>query len=139
MVKFITAEAHHLDELELREIFEHKDAILYGKLAVGSGTPAVTILDEFNKVIGVIGGTFLYPGVMEAFGLFSNQISKNRISFHKRIKEILDSAFVNYKVHRIQIVVRSDYFAGQAWAESFGFKYEGTMEKYGPNHDDYHL
>lgn len=139
MVKLITAEAHHLDSLELKEVFEHKDAIIYGKLHIGNGTPAITITDEGGKVLGVIGGTFLFPGVMEAFGLFSDDIKKHKVSFHKRIKEVLEMAFSNYKVHRIQMVVRSDYFEGQAWAEALGFTYEGTMVKYGPTMNNYHL
>ena len=138
MVRIITAEAHHLDNLELKEVFEHKDALVFGKLHIGNGTPAITLVAD-DKVIGVIGGTFLFPGVMEAFGLFSDAIRKHRVSFHKRIKEVLDSAFANYKVHRIQIVVRSDYFEGQTWAENLGFQYEGTMKKYGPAMNDYHL
>ncbi len=139
MVRIVTAKPEHLDNLELKEVFEHKDAILYGKLAMGQNTPAFTILNPNGGVIGVIGGTFLYPGVLEVYGLFSNEIHQYKVSFFKTVKDCIDRSFGFYKVHRMQMVVKTSYEGGHHWAQSLGFKSEGVMQAYGPNREDYTL
>lgn len=139
MIKFIPSKEQDIDDLELSEVFEHKEALLYGKLAIGQGSPAISIFNEKNKVIGIVGGMFLFPKVMEAFGLFSNEIKKYPKEFHKGVKEIANGAFDSFHVHRIQFVVRADFLEGQRWAEALGFEAECVMQKYGPNGDDYVL
>ncbi len=137
MIKVIAALPEHCDSLTLSEIFEHKDALMYGKLAIMDGSPAFTILSD-DKIIGIIGGSYFFPGVAEVYALLSNDI-KGNFSFHKAVKTIVDGAFEAFKVHRLQMVVRADFLVGQKWAESLGFEAECVMKKYGPNGDDYVL
>lgn len=139
MISFLPSKPEDLDHLELSDVFEHKDALMYGKLAIAQGSPAITIRDSSKKVIGILGGMFLFPNVMEAYGLFSKDIKKHKKEFHKGIKAIADNAFINFHVHRIQLVVKADYLEGQRWAETLGFEAETVMPKYGPNGDDYVL
>ena len=136
MIDIIPAVPSDLDQLELKEIFEHKDALVCGKAVIRAGNPAFSIIADL-KVIGVFGGTYLYPGVMEVFGLFSEEIKTHRFSFHKACLELVKGAFEKYNVHRLQIVVRADYREGQKWANVLGFLAEGTLRKFGPDKHDY--
>jgi len=139
MISFRQAVPSDLEDLELREVFEHKDALMYGKLAIGNNCPAYSLIGHGGNVVGVVGGTFLFPGTLEAFGLFSEEVRREKVSFHKTVTEILDKSYDLFRLHRIQIVVRSDYGDGKKWAESLGFLYEGTMKRYGPTGLDYCL
>jgi hypothetical protein len=138
MIKFIPSTMEHIDQLVLSEVFEHKDALMYGKLNIAEGSPAISIMND-DKVIGIVGAIFLFPKVMEVYGLFSDELKKNPVAFHKGMKTLADGAFANFHVHRIQIVVKADYLEGQRWAETLGFEAECVMPKYGPNGDDYVL
>lgn len=138
MIKIVQAEEAHFDSLDLKEVFEHKDAVLYAKMMIGQGHPAFALMLE-EKCIGVIGGIFIYPHVMEACALFSKSVTLHPIAFHRTVAVLLDKAFENFKVHRIQIVVREDYSEGNKWAYILGFNKEGTMKKYGPTGLNYNL
>jgi hypothetical protein len=41
MIKFIPSKMEHVDQLILSEVFEHKDALMYGKLNIANGSPAI--------------------------------------------------------------------------------------------------
>lgn len=137
MIKVTTALPCDVDGLELSEIFEHADALMYGKLAIMDGAPAFSIFDD-DKLLGIVGGIYYFPGVAEVFALLSKDIKGSR-GFHKAVKTLVDGAFEEFKVHRLQMVVRADFTMGKKWASSLGFEPEGLMKKYGPNGDDYVL
>jgi len=139
MVKLIPAIQSDFEHIKLKEIYEHKEWIIYGQHAIGSGSPGLSIVTDDGDILGVVGGIFIHPGVMEVFGLFGEDIKKHKLSFHKEVKLALEEAFEKHNVHRIQIVVRADYEQGIDWAHSLGFQFEGLMSCYGPTKKDYLL
>lgn len=136
MISVLPTQLRHFRQFKPKKIFEG-NSIDKAKMTVAYGHPAYTLLDENYKVVGIIMGTPQYDGVLEACALFSEDIHKNKVEFHKACMNICAIFLDAYQYHRIQMTVRCDFVAGQKWAESLGFKAEGIMQKYGADKSDY--
>lgn len=138
MIRLVPTEYEHFDGLKLKAIFEHKDAIEFGRTAVLGGAIAYTLLAG-AEVLAIFGGKQEYPGVLNCWGLFSEEIRKYKIAFHRAAKILIDVMFKEFKLHRMQAAVRTDYTEGQRWIEALGFVREGWMKMYGAERHDYFM
>jgi RimJ/RimL family protein N-acetyltransferase len=127
----------HFDNLELRDIFEYKDAVVYARFSVGRDHPAYSFFGPNGNIIGIIGVVLLHPGVVEVFAFLTDDVKTHKVSFHKGVKELMDNSWEALNAHRMQAVVRADFLVGQKWIESFDFKPEGVLKEYGPLKHDY--
>ncbi len=94
--------------------------------------------DECDKVYAVVGLTFLWDGVAEAWALLTETVSEFKIAFHKRILNGIQFYTEKMKIKRMHISVKADFKKGIEWAESLGFKKESLMKKWGPEGADYY-
>lgn len=89
--------------------------------------------------IAIFGGFVFVPGVIHFWGLFSDEIRKYPIEFHKQTIDVLKWYEEREKPRRFQFDVRVGYTEGCRWAESLGFKQEGIMRQYGMRGEDFYL
>ncbi len=90
-----------------------------------------------GKLVGCGGVVILWPGVAEAWCLFSKEVEKYefsaKIQFARTIKSKLNEWVVEHKLVRIQAPMRADFLDGIRMAEWLGFKCEGRLRRY---HED---
>jgi len=114
--------------------------INYRTLAVSEAPNSrIVSLTNYEEVISILGGSIVWPGVMYAWALISEDVKKVPLSFHKAVKSVIEVYAGKEELYRMQLDVKSDYSSGCKWVESLGFKKEGLMRKYGPDGSDYNL
>jgi hypothetical protein len=138
MVDVVPLSEEHFIGFTPKAVFEDINSIQNLREAHAAGAPMFALLLD-DKVIGIVGALFYFKHAAEAFGVYSDDIKKCKLSFHKAVKKTLDEFFVSRKLQRLQMVVRADYLEGQRWAEGLGFSAEGFMHKYGPTGLDYFM
>lgn len=131
MIKVAPYDPQHLEQLAVREgqSFE-KPSVIQGD--------AVTFLFE-EKPIAIFGGYQILLGVLQLWGLVSDDVAKCPKSFHKSSKEFLSFVIEKQGIRRVQISVRHGNTQAWRWATALGFRCEGIMRKYGPDSEDYYL
>lgn len=138
MVDVVPLIEEHFIGFTPKAIFEDINSVQNLRAAFAAGAPMFSLLLD-GKVIGIVGALFYFKNAAEAFGVYSDDISKCKVSFHKAVKKTINEFFVGRQLHRLQMVVRADYLEGQRWAEGLGFSAEGFMHKYGPTGLDYFM
>ena len=91
-----------------------------------------------SQVVFAAGLWLLWPGVAEAWALFTPAVRELTWQVVKAIKKGLEDLTVGLKLHRIQAEVRAEFVPGQKLMRVLGFNQEGPpMRKYGPDGADY--
>lgn len=134
-------EVYHLDLIDEREIYSdsrdfHKDHIK--AMSESSNFYALTIFDG-GLVASIVGLVSFWPGVAECWAITTEHIKKKPYTFHRLVLELLKDCENIFKLHRIQITVRTDYNMGMRWARALGFYPEGIMKKYMPDGTDHYI
>lgn len=96
-----------------------------------------TFINDKDEPIAIIGLSILWPGVADVWAVTSEEVKKEPISFHKRVKHALDFYMEELKIRKYQVYVKAEFSVGIRWMGSFGFKVEGLLEKFGPEGKDY--
>jgi hypothetical protein len=90
-----------------------------------------------GKIVGAGGILELWPGVGEAWSVFSKRLKCKPFFLHRRASRILADMIKMRQYHRIQAVIdESDYYA-VSWARRLGFRWESVMKKFGADGKDY--
>jgi len=140
-IEVLSFESSHLEMMKDVKWFYASDPNLNDdtiKLA-NDGNSFVVSLFFNRQIIGIIGGTLIWPGVMHVWAILSEKIKECRKEFHKKSIDIMNIYFDSLKLWRMQMDVRADYNMGCKWAQSLGFKYEATLKKFGQDGSDYNL
>ncbi len=98
-------------------------------VAPRQGFTAVTLFFK-DEIVGIVGGNLIAPGILQAWGLISDSVSKCPISFHKTVLGLSSYYMDLLKLRRIQFSVRDDFERGIEWANRLGFYPEGLMRNY---------
>ena len=139
MIRIRPYKAHHLAQIEPREYErEMRDkAGLHNALLLTKG-PAYTIYDDRTPVMA--GGIVkLWGGVGEVWLYLSPWFETHHKTAYKAIKQCWSDALKTNYFTRIQTPVCAALPANVRLIEHFGFSWEGTMRKWGPEGHDYHI
>jgi hypothetical protein len=99
--------------------------------------PAVTITTDDGEIV-VCGGVAVYsPGVGEAWMFSSDAILRYPLGTTKLARGVIEDAERTCNLHRVQALCVATVPMAERWLKALGFKYEGLMEKYGVNKEDY--
>lgn len=90
---------------------------------------AWTGLDD-QGLIGCAGLDIQWPGVAEAWAMFSPRIEDNIFVIVKVIKKWIAELMEDRSLHRIQCHVREDHPQALRFVQVLGFKWEGTNIKF---------
>ena len=127
-------------------VASHADAILTAgekeDASVSYDTKALECEDAwtgFYKDKPIVSGGIiqLWNGVADIWLIIANDSNKHKFFLIKNIKKHLEETIVKRKYVRLQTTVREDFLIGKRFAELFGMKQEGLMEKYGLDGKNY--
>jgi len=79
----------------------------------------------------------LWKGVADIWLIIADNSTKHKFFLIKNIKRHLENTIAQRQYVRIQATVREDFKIGMKFAELFGMKQEGLMEKYGLDGKNY--
>lgn len=88
---------------------------------------------EFLAAAGVV---IPYPGMGEAWAIASNMVRYHKTYFHRTVQRVLDQIIADFKLRRVQAMVRSDFDTSHAWVQRLGFEKEAVLHKYGIKGED---
>lgn len=128
MVEVVDYKPEHLEKIALKSCHE-------GERPNEIRGNALTLLGR-GVPLAIFGWYFICPGVVQVWGLVSDEAAKAKKSFHNTVKLLISFAFERHPILRMQISVRTSYQTGWKWAKSLGFECEGVMKKYGPGGTD---
>ena len=96
------------------------------------------LLADSGKALACVGVWPLCPGVGQAWMLASDAALKHPVAMARGCVDLLAT---QTQYHRIQATVEDGHDAGVRFLEWLGFRYEATMECYGPppTYSDYLL
>lgn len=105
----------------------------------GNNSLAMTTLTDDDEVVMIAGVHPMWPGVYEVWIHTTPLFYTHPVTVVKTIKKLLYQMKTCVGYRRIQAEVRADLNKNINFAKLFGFKFEGTMLKYGFNGEDYLL
>ena len=89
-----------------------------------------------NIVLAIVGGKMIKEGVMELWLHVHKDLKKHTFSFYKGIKWMLKK-MLESDLYRVQMTVDVDNEVDKRFAESLGFKQEGTLSGFHQGKDHY--
>jgi hypothetical protein len=105
--------------------------------ALAAAGPAFSGFDRHGRLLGTVGINILWPGVGEAWAVFTESVNAIPIAFHRVMKRGLRTHFEALDLHRLHAVVAATDERAKRWIIALGFDREGTLREYGPNRADY--
>ena len=90
-----------------------------------------------EKIIGICGVMPYWNGVGEAYMFLSPDFKTKKKRCIRDIKYYLDLISGQFKFHRVDCHVIKSFEDAIKIAKYLGFKHEATLEKFGPNKEDY--
>ena len=92
---------------------------------------AFTAVDGVD-VLGCAGVVTLWPGVGQAWAIFSDRLLAQPTSLTRGTARALDRIAAAQDLRRGQATVRDGHGAGARWLSFLGFELEGLLVNYGP-------
>ena len=81
----------------------------------------------------------IWDGVGEAWLIVDDKARTKPIGLTKMGKVFFDILQISYRLHRVQIAVRTSDTRAHKWALCLGFEQEGLMRNYGPDGADHYI
>lgn len=127
----------HIKALRPRYIYDTEPIDLLGLLGDDRIFASAIVKDEM--VLAIVGGNIQWSGVAHCWAIISDSVQLCPKSFHKCIRNLIETSFKGVDLHRLEATVRSDFDMGQKWLISLGFEFEGVLRYYGADRSDYKL
>lgn len=134
-MKLVPFRVEHLYQIVPRETVNMDQAIAAAIRLEGLG-PAFTAIDG-ERVIGCGGVARLWGRVGEAWTLFGAEIAEHPVWLHRTVRTMLRDIMDGMDLDRLQVNVLADSERNCRWVKRLGFRFEGLMERFGPNGEDY--
>lgn len=97
--------------------------------------PTWTILVE-GVPVTIFGLQYAGPGVYDQWGTGTEAIRGHGLFVVKRVREIMELAFENLDLHRIQATCRTDRPEYERFLKLLGFQKEGLLRQMAPDRSD---
>jgi hypothetical protein len=88
---------------------------------------------EFLAAAGVV---IPYPGMGEGWVIAGPLVRSHARYFHQTVLKVLDQIASDFKIRRIQAMVRAEFAASHRWMTHLGFEKEAVLHKYGIKGED---
>ncbi|MEP4379754.1 MAG: hypothetical protein ABJ215_01135 [Alphaproteobacteria bacterium] len=92
---------------------------------------AFTARDD-TGVLGCAGVVPLWPGVGQAWAVFSDALLTHPVALTRATERALDHIMAVENMRRVQATVLDGHGAGARWLSFLGFELEGLLLNYGP-------
>ncbi len=87
---------------------------------------------EGREILGCAGVVPLWPGVGQAWAVFSDALLARPVTLTRASERALDRIAAARDMRRIQATVRDGHGNGARWLSFLGFELEGLLVNYGP-------
>jgi len=77
-----------------------------------------------------------YAGMGEGWVIAGHLVRSHVRYFHTTVLQILDQIANEFKLHRVQAMVRADFAASHRWMTHLGFEKEAVLKRYGIKGED---
>lgn len=134
-MKVIPFEKKHLLTANIEGGEEHR-RLLVENLKINGG-PAYTLLDERGDIVAMAGVEIIWPGVGHAWAVMTGLIKKYPVALTKETRRYLEKIIKEHRLHRVQADVIEGFEQAECWIALLGFDYEGPLNRYGPNGDNF--
>ena len=129
----VTIQTYQLGDVEY---LEHREGDLLGEspFEEEKGPTWTVLVDEYP--VAIFGFMFISPGTYEMWAEITDAIRGNGRPAIKQGREIIELAFENLEMHRLQAtcrVVKGEY---SRFLEVMGFQKEGLLRQAAPNRED---
>jgi RimJ/RimL family protein N-acetyltransferase len=92
-----------------------------------------------GRIISCAGMTPLWKGVADFWSYFGvDTFSGNRRVVLRAFRVYLEEFHTEYRLHRLQAVIKADFPEGIKFAKFYGFENEGLLKNYGPDREDFY-
>ena len=108
-----------------------------GEFYLTRGPCFSAILD--GRVIGSAGIMTMWPGVGEAWLLFSKEVENHKRFVYETVTEYLITLVCDLDLRRVQAHCNANLPVAIRFLEQMGFEREGLMRKYGTDGSDHYL
>jgi RimJ/RimL family protein N-acetyltransferase len=100
--------------------------------------PAITAFVN-NKPVAVFGCVMIWNGVGEVWSLLSEESRRYPIAMTKAGIAFIDIVEILFRLHRVQITVKTSDARAIRWAKALGFQSEGVLKQYSADKEDYNI
>ena len=97
---------------------------------------AYSIATDPGEIVGCAGVIELWPGVGEAWTMFTQTALDKPFFIHRQTKRIIWNIIKGSSLHRCQALVPTGDQVKETWIERLGFTWESNMRKAGPDKSD---
>lgn len=140
MIRAIEYKEGHLDLINIKDEFvASNDEFLNTHLSASSPFGLAFTLVYGSQVLGVIGYTEKFPGVIEIYSMLSKDVRDHPIGFHRKILQLMDVIIKKVAPKRMQCFVRADFKESLRWVEALGFNKEAELRNFGYDLNTYEL
>jgi len=140
MLNVIPYEDFHALEIKVRDMDEAKrKSQEWRKWAMDNALqgPSYTIRDG-NHILSCCGVRVLWPGVGEAWLIFSPEIEKHTLEATKIIRTYLAKIIADCELRRVQAFATVNSPKAARYLEVLGFQREGVLRKLGRDGSDHY-
>lgn len=139
-MEVIKFDPYHLKLINMQQL--HVDELFPNELMMG----AANIADKYgysftavenNVIIGCAGLVETYPGVADAWAIFSEWTPRKMFAIGRVVKRHTDFWLNTFR--RLQFMCIADSIEANRFARFLGFTKEGVSRAYGPDGKDYCL
>jgi len=99
---------------------------------------AYTLLYD-DEILCCGGVCFYRKRFGEAWILCSRKAEEHPIATFRTARRVIDDIMKLYDMYRVQATVQCDWFEAQRFIKLLGFKWEGTLWRYGPDGSNYQM
>ena len=137
MIRILPFEVEDAFKITLRQQDTHLKDWLYSQAVLHKeyGIGFSVWLDD--QILLCIGADILWKGVGEIWTLFDIHYFEHRFSLQKIVKNIIKQFFAVDGLHRLQSPIPARNTQSVRYAESMGFKPEGTLKMFDSDKNDY--
>jgi hypothetical protein len=119
---------------QLAELHMLGDLAAYGQTVFDSG-PAFSAIDEHHRVIGCAGLIINRPHHATAWAMLGDLGPHGMLRATRAALSVLEAT----SMRRVDAIISTSFTAARKWAIALGFRFEGTMQGWGPDGSDWAL
>jgi len=140
-VKIVPFETDHLGFMNFtsfafQDFIHTRDHSINSLLTLEKLGKSYTALCQ-GQILGCAGIIPCWKGTADLWMFLGEEAFVKKKFILSIIGSLLNSFIEEYKLHRVQAIVKSDFCQGHRFARFFGFLPEGEMIAYGPNKENF--
>lgn len=138
MINIVRTKLEHLSNIKPNEKFSGDEGAVsrVRDMLSNENVFSYTLKSEGN-VLAILGITVGWAGVGEVWSVMTDKVSLCPVAFARSARHLLHNVISDLDLDRAHVFARCGFPDTIKWLEFLGFTKEATLEKFGPEGDDY--